>query len=428
MGTEKRERQKAARQQRVEAARAAQRRAESRRRLVLVLAVAGFVALIALVFALVSREGTDETAGPTTTSTTLESAAGKPCVPLAEPVPAGAPDVPVPEGPPPTDLVVEDLVVGEGEEAVAGATVTVNYIGVACSTGMVFDDSYSRGQPATFPLDQVIEGWTDGIPGMKVGGRRLLVIPPDQAYGDSGSPPDIAPGETLVFVVELVDVTPPGETTTTTTATPVSVPPAPGPGASITGPTPCPAADGSSPRTTSFAEPPPTCIDPAKAYTATFDTTAGTVTVELDAAGMPSTTNNFVVLARYHYYDGTAIFRTDPSIDILQGGSPTTNSASDPGPGYTIPDEGGPFTYTEGQLVMARTQEPNSSGAQFFMTGGPKVSSLDAQGTYLVFGRITAGLDVVQKILASHVADPTSGLGGAPNPPVVVNTVTITER
>jgi cyclophilin family peptidyl-prolyl cis-trans isomerase len=264
---------------------------------------------------------------------------------------------------------------------------------------------------------------------MKVGGRRLLVIPPDQAYGDTGSPPDIAPGETLVFVVELLDVTPPGETTTTTTAaTPVSVPPAPGPGASIAGPTPCPAADGSSPRTTSFAEPPPTCIDPAKTYTATFDTTAGTITVELDAARMPSTTNNFVVLARYHYYDGTAIFRTDPSIDILQGGSPTTNSASDPGPGYTIPDEGGPFTYTEGQLVMARTQEPNSSGAQFFMTAGPKVSTLDAQGTYLVFGRITTGLDVVQKILASHVADPTSGLGGAPNPPVIVNTVTITER
>ena len=85
---------------------------------------------------------------------------------------------------------------------------TVNYIGVACSTGKIFDSSYKNGQPATFSLGTVIKGWTDGIPGMKVGGRRVLGIPPDQAYGANGFAPDIGPNEALWFVVEVVDVQP----------------------------------------------------------------------------------------------------------------------------------------------------------------------------------------------------------------------------
>ena len=84
-----------------------------------------------------------------------------------------------------------------------GATVTVDYIGVACSTGKIFDSSYCRGQSATFPLTGVIPGWSNGIPGMKVGGARLLGIPPAEAYGNQGSPPDIAPDETLWFVVKV---------------------------------------------------------------------------------------------------------------------------------------------------------------------------------------------------------------------------------
>ena len=91
--------------------------------------------------------------------------------------------MPVQVGPPPTTLVKQDLKEGTGAVVAAGDTVTVNYIGVACSTGKIFDSSYSRGQPATFGLGQVIKGWTDGIPGMKVGGQRLLGIPADQAYG-----------------------------------------------------------------------------------------------------------------------------------------------------------------------------------------------------------------------------------------------------
>jgi cyclophilin family peptidyl-prolyl cis-trans isomerase len=216
---------------------------------------------------------------------------------------------------------------------------------------------------------------------------------------------------------------------TSTTAAASGVPqaaPVPA-GETITGNTPCPKADGSSKRTSQFAKPPPTCIDPNKTYTATFDTTEGTVVVNLDTKRTPNTANNFVVLSRYHYYDGSAIFRTDPSIDIIQGGAPTTQSASDPGPGYTIKDEGGKFTYAAGDLVMARTDQPNSAGAQFFFVTGDKASGLNSQGTYVTFGKVTQGLDVIQKIIGLNKDDPTSGLGGGPSRVVTVKSVTIKE-
>ena len=113
--------------------------------------------------------------------------------------------VPVKVGPAPTTLVTEDLKPGAGPVVAAGQTLTVNYIGVSCSTGKVFDSSYGRGQPATFPLGQVIPGWQQGIPGMKVGGQRLLGIPSELGYGSRGSGSNIAPGEALWFVVEVLD-------------------------------------------------------------------------------------------------------------------------------------------------------------------------------------------------------------------------------
>ena len=114
-----------------------------------------------------------------------------------------------PDGP---ELLVVDEVEGTGAEVVPGATVTVHYAGVDASTGTEFDSSWSRGTPATFPLDQVITGWSDGMVGMKEGGRRTLVIPPDLGYGNGGP----APGEYLVFTVDLVSVGAPGESTTST--------------------------------------------------------------------------------------------------------------------------------------------------------------------------------------------------------------------
>ena len=118
------------------------------------------------------------------------------------------PEIDFPDFEPPTDLVVTDLVVGEGPEATAGATVSVHYVGVAHSSGEEFDASYNRREPLNFRLGvgQVIAGWDRGVQGMKVGGRRQLVIPPHLGYGDRGAGGVIAPGETLIFVVDLLAV------------------------------------------------------------------------------------------------------------------------------------------------------------------------------------------------------------------------------
>ncbi|HEY0696174.1 MAG TPA: FKBP-type peptidyl-prolyl cis-trans isomerase [Micromonospora sp.] len=112
------------------------------------------------------------------------------------------------DGPAPTDLVVEDITVGDGPEARSGQLATVHYVGVAHSTGREFDASWNRGEAFSFLLDrgQVIEGWDRGVVGMKVGGRRKLVIPPHLGYGNRGAGNVIKPGETLLFVVDLVDV------------------------------------------------------------------------------------------------------------------------------------------------------------------------------------------------------------------------------
>ena len=118
------------------------------------------------------------------------------------------PDVDFPGGEPPAELVITDVVVGDGDEATTGKTAVVHYVGVAYSTGEEFDASYNRGDTLDFPLGagRVIAGWDQGVVGMKVGGRRQLVIPPHLAYGDRGAGGAIAPGETLIFVVDLVAV------------------------------------------------------------------------------------------------------------------------------------------------------------------------------------------------------------------------------
>ncbi len=118
------------------------------------------------------------------------------------------PDVDPVDGPPPTELVVEDITVGDGASASAGDTVDVHYVGVAHSSGEEFDSSWKRNAPFRFPLGggRVIAGWDQGVAGMKVGGRRRLVIPPHLAYGDRGAGGVIRPGETLIFVVDLLGV------------------------------------------------------------------------------------------------------------------------------------------------------------------------------------------------------------------------------
>lgn len=188
---------------------------------------------------------------------------------------------------------------------------------------------------------------------------------------------------------------------------------------------PCAPATGAAEPVLDFDSAPMLCIDPSVSHTAVFDTSRGVVRVALDVANTPGTVNSFVNLARFGYYDDTLVHRSAPSIGILQGGSPHTNSAADPGPGYTLWDEGTGFTYRPGQLVMARRGEPNSAGAQYFFTVTDDAGLLDGQGTYVVFGEVIEGLDVLSDILASHVDEPDNPLGGAPDPPVVVDSVTI---
>ncbi len=116
------------------------------------------------------------------------------------------PEVDFPGGEPPADLQITDSWEGDGEVAKAGDTVKVHYVGVAYSTGEEFDASWNRGDPLEFQLGagRVIAGWDQGVQGMRVGGRRQLIIPPDLAYGNRGAGTVIAPGETLIFVCDLV--------------------------------------------------------------------------------------------------------------------------------------------------------------------------------------------------------------------------------
>jgi len=118
----------------------------------------------------------------------------------------GKPEIDFPGGEPPTELEITDIWEGDGRVASAGDRVTVHYVGVAHSTGEEFDASWNRGEPLSFQLGagQVIAGWDQGVQGMKVGGRRQLIIPPGLAYGDRGAGNRIAPGETLIFVCDLV--------------------------------------------------------------------------------------------------------------------------------------------------------------------------------------------------------------------------------
>jgi len=132
-------------------------------------------------------------------------AAAAPTTPKTGPL-SKPPTVTPPSGPPPTKLVSKDLIVGTGAEAKAGSAISVNDIGILYKTGKQFESSFSRNEPFALTLGSkmVIPGWENGIPGMKVGGRRELIIPPAEGYGAQGSPPKIPPNETLIFVIDLL--------------------------------------------------------------------------------------------------------------------------------------------------------------------------------------------------------------------------------
>ncbi len=177
-----------------------------------------------------------------------------------------------------------------------------------------------------------------------------------------------------------------------------------------------PAADGSSPKTQRFDSAPPMIIDPTKTYTAEVLTSKGSLTIALDAVGAPRTVNNFVFLARWHYYDGIVFHRIIPGF-MCQGGDPEGSGRG--GPGYRFEDElPKPGRYEIGSIAMANAG-PNTNGSQFFIVSGPDGVGLPPQ--YSLFGKVVKGLDVVKAI------ESVGSRSGAPSEQVVIESVTITE-
>ncbi len=181
-------------------------------------------------------------------------------------------------------------------------------------------------------------------------------------------------------------------------------------------PSPCPNPDGSSPKQQRFEGPPPMCIDPAKRYSAEMVTTKGTMRVALDPIAAPKTVNNFVFLARYHYFEGIVFHRVIPGF-VLQGGDPTGTGTGSPG--YRFEDELPPAgRYELGSLAMANAG-PNTNGSQFFVISGPDGMRLPP--SYSLFGKVVSGLEVVATI------DGLGTKGGKPKELVTIESVTVTE-
>jgi cyclophilin family peptidyl-prolyl cis-trans isomerase len=303
----------------------------------------------------------------------------------------------------PTELVITDLIEGTGDPAKDGDTLSVNYVGVLSKDGTEFDNSYDGGSPITVVLGTggVIEGWDLGLVGVKAGGRRQLDIPAELAYGDQGSG-DIQPGEALSFVIDVVSIEPKPELPAMAEASE------------------CPAADGSSDQQLEFTDYPPTCIDVTKYYAAEIKTNMGSFTVQLDAEKAPFAVNNFVTLARYHYFDDSDCHRIIPAY-IAQCGDPTGTGHGNPG--YTFIDELPQYgDYQVGSFVMANGG-PDTNGSQFFIITGDRGTGLPP--SYTLFGTVTDGLDsTITKIDAA--GNPNDN-GMPPLKPVTIESVTITE-
>ncbi|HEX6476034.1 MAG TPA: peptidylprolyl isomerase [Acidimicrobiales bacterium] len=178
----------------------------------------------------------------------------------------------------------------------------------------------------------------------------------------------------------------------------------------------CPNPNGSSPRMTSFSAPPPMCISTNKTYSATVETDVGTFNVDLDAKSAPKTVNNFVFLAREHFYDGLTFHRVIPGF-VVQGGDPKGNGSGDPGYKFAdeLPKAG---AYKVGSLAMANSG-PNTNGSQFFIVTGAQGTQLPPK--YSLFGTVSSGMDVVKQIEAGGASS------GTPTTVHKMTKVTITE-
>jgi cyclophilin family peptidyl-prolyl cis-trans isomerase len=233
--------------------------------------------------------------------------------------------------------------------------------------------------------------------------------------GDDGDDGDDTAGSTTTTAADTgsTDTTAPGAATT------VSLP-APPEGASIDGDTECPPVDGAEERVASFSGPPPTCIEDGEDLVAEISTSAGPITIDLDEEGAPTMVNNFVVLARYGFFDGLPFHRLIPGF-MAQTGSSGTPDYGSGGPGYDMPDEEKPeegYVYTAGDVAMARSD--TVSGSQFFIVATDE-GAAHLTPDYPLFGKVTKGQDIVE-VIASQ-GDPATN--GAPTALVTIDSVTI---
>jgi cyclophilin family peptidyl-prolyl cis-trans isomerase len=185
--------------------------------------------------------------------------------------------------------------------------------------------------------------------------------------------------------------------------------------------TPCPKADGSSPRTTGFSAAPTMCIDASKTYTAKVVTNKGEFTITLDAKKAPNTVNNFVVLSRYHFYDGIVCHRILQDF-MAQCGDPTGTGGG--GPGYTFKDELPAAPGYQPATVAMANSGPDTNGSQFFVVTGSHGASLPA--SYSIFGQVTAGFDTTVKAIEA-AAGPNAGDGVPTKETIILQSITITE-
>lgn len=247
-----------------------------------------------------------------------------------------------------------------------------------------------------------------GIPAAIIVGILLILVIVNQGDDDT----DVATVADTASVVDTVATTVASTAADTTGAEPTSAEPAEG----------CPPEDGVDTPVTEFSAPQPFCIDENSLYEATFDTSAGEIVIELDPTLDPASVNNFVVLARYRYYEGSTFHRVINDF-VIQGGIPDGGSQQSPGYSFTgaIPDSvEGQNVYQVGDFAMANRADPTSNGGQWFIVTGDSGASLPA--LYSLMGRVTEGLDI-----ALAIQEVETAAGDVPVDDVIINSVTVSQ-